>query len=280
VRWLERDPPAVVVILDADCIVAPHALERVADRCLATGRPVQALYLMQAPPGAPLGMRVAEFAWIVRNQLRPLGAAILGWPCQLMGTGMAFPWPVLQRAPLASGHLVEDMQLGLDLAAAGTAPLFCPQARVTSVFPTDAEGARAQRTRWEHGHLSVIAGVGPRMLWRGLVRRDMHLMAMALDLMVPPLASLVLVLALLLVVGAAWWRFFGDSLPFAAAAVALAGVGAAVIAAWHRAGRHIVSGRELLCLPLYVAAKLPMYARLFTKRQVEWVRTRRDGQGR
>jgi hypothetical protein len=43
----------------------------------------------------------------------------------LMGTGMAFVWPQLAGAPLASGHLVEDMQLGLDLAAAGAPPRFC-----------------------------------------------------------------------------------------------------------------------------------------------------------
>ena len=33
---------------------------------------------------------------------------------------------------------------------------------------------------------------------------------------------------------------------------------------------------ELLGLPWYVAAKIPVYVRLFTKRQIEWVRTKRD----
>jgi hypothetical protein len=36
----------------------------------------------------------------------------------------------------------------------------------------------------------------------------------------------------------------------------------------------------MLYLPLYVAAKVPVYIRLFTRRQIEWVRTKRDGSAR
>ena len=276
VRWLERAPPAAVVIIDADCITAPCALECLVQRCLTTSRPVQALYLMNAPPGSGLGLRIAAFAWVIKNRLRPLGGAALGWPCQLMGTGMAFPWALIQGAPLASGHLVEDMELGVALASAGAAPLFCPAAVVTSVFPSDTDGARAQRTRWEHGQLSVLAKTGPGLLARAFVRRDGALAAMALDLMVPPLAALVLALVGALTVTAAWWSVSADVQPLTVAVVATALFGGGVMAAWWRGGRHLVSLRELLALPLYVAAKVPIYVRLFTKRQVEWVRTKRD----
>jgi cellulose synthase/poly-beta-1,6-N-acetylglucosamine synthase-like glycosyltransferase len=247
---------------------------------LATGRPVQGLYRMHLPPGARLEMRIAAFAWIVKNKLRPLGAAVLGGPCQLMGTGMSFPWPMLRDAPLASGHLVEDMQLGLDLARAGTLPLFCPAADVSSVFPLDRAAARTQRTRWEHGHLSMLVGVGPRLLALGLARGRPRLMAMALDLMVPPLAALVLLLGGLALVDAAWWGWAVDPAPFIVAFVALLLVGAAVLLGWWREGRSLLGARELFGLPLYIAAKLPMYLRLLGRRQVEWVRTKRDGTGR
>lgn len=276
VRWLEREPPDVVVIVDADCLVAPHALGQLARRCLATGRPVQALYLMHAPRAAKLGQRIAEFAWLVKNKLRPLGGARFAWPCQLMGTGMAFPWALIRQAPLATGHLVEDMQLGLDLAAAGRPPLFCPEALVTSVFPSDAKGAQAQRTRWEHGHLSMIASAGPRLLGAAFARRDPRLVAMALDLMVPPLAALAMGLVLCAAVDAAWWAYAADARPLALATSAVVLFAAGVLGAWARDGRALVSGEEMLALPLYVAAKLPVYVKLFTKRQVEWVRTKRD----
>ena len=280
VRWLERAPPAAVVILDADCIAAPGALQRLAATALQAGRPVQGLDLMHAPAGARLELRISAFAMVVKNKLRPLGGAVLGWPCQLMGTGMAFPWPMLRDAPLASGNLVEDMQLGLDLARRGAAPLFCPEAAVSSVFPTDRAAACSQRTRWEHGHLATLVGAGPRLLALGVVRFRPRLVAMALDLMVPPLAALVLLLGALGVAGAAWWLWAGNPAPFAVAASALAFVAAAVTIAWRREGRALLGMRELLGLPLYVAAKLPMYLRLLGKRQVEWVRTKRDDAGR
>ena len=279
VRWLERDPPSVVVIVDADCIVEPGALERLAASCIAHQRPMQALNLMHAPAGAPVIVRIAEFAWIVKNKVRPLGAAVMGWPCQLTGTGMAFPWAIVQRAPLASGDLVEDMQLGLDLAAAGTPPMFCPEARLSSVFPVDDAAVRSQRTRWEHGHLSVIARGGPRLLARAIVRRDARLAAMALDLMVPPLASLILVLLALITIGAGWVLAGGSAATLAISSFALALTAFGVALAWSGHARAVVGGRELLGLPAYVLAKIPVYVRLFTQRQVEWVRTKRDEQG-
>ena len=90
---------------------------------------MQALNLQIAPrTNSPIDFRVAEFAFRVKNWVRPLGLRALNLPCQLMGTGMAFPWAVIRSANLASGLAVEDLKLGLDLARAGHPPLFCPSA--------------------------------------------------------------------------------------------------------------------------------------------------------
>ena len=280
VRSLERDPPELVVMVDADCLVTNGALERLARACLESGRPVQALYLMRAPDHASLGQRIAAFAWLVKNQLRPLGAAAFGWPCHLMGTGMAFPWPLVRSAQLASSHLVEDMQLGLDLAATGAPPLFCPGALVTSTFPVDRQGTLSQRMRWEQGHLSVIATVGPRLLARAVIRRDVRLAGMVLDLMVPPLAALVLFIIAIGAAAATWWAVGGSGWPLAVSAMAFGLLAVTVLLAWLREGRSIVSLPELLRLPLYVATKIPLYLRMLTRRQVEWVRTKRDEHSR
>lgn len=279
VRHLQADPPEVVIVVDADCQMAPGSIARLAHRCLQLGRPVQALYLMRSPPGAGLKTRMAELAWIVRNQVRPLGFAQLGLPCQLMGTGMAFPWEQLRTAQLATGNIVEDMQLGLDLAAAGHAPAFLPEALVTSVFPSTAEGIQAQRTRWEHGHLSVMASVAPRLLWRAIVGRRPALVAMVLDLCVPPLASLVLGLGALAVLTGVVWLFGGIATPLLLTAAAMLLLGLAIVAAWARFGRATVSLWELLSAPAYALRKIPMYLKLLGRRQMEWVRTKRDDAG-
>lgn len=277
VRHLALNPPEVLVIVDADCQVEPGSLAQLAHMAMAQGRPVQALYLMHAPVGSSLKLRVAEFAWRLKNWARPLGWQRLGWPCQLMGTGMAFPWSMAQNMALANGHLVEDMKLGADLALAGTPPVFCTTARVTSEFPVTLAAQQSQRKRWEHGHLSVLLSLGPRLLWRGMRTGSIAVVAMALDLLVPPVALLAMVLALLwllclvlvLVAGAAF------AAPLALATVLLVLFKTALWQAWLGWGRDLVSAGEWLRIPGYLLAKLPLYAAYMFKRQKAWVRTER-----
>jgi len=276
VRHLAAAPPAVVIVVDADCAVAAGSVDLLARESMRRRRPVQALYLMLAPPGAGLKQRMAEFAWAVRNQVRPLGWQRLGGPCQLMGTGMAFPWATIATASLASASIVEDMQLGLDLAAAGSPPSYCAAARVTSGFPAQASAAVEQRTRWEHGHLAMIVSRGLPMLWSGIVMKNMALLAMALDLCVPPLASLVLALLGVVAASAVLAAVGGSALPLVLALGELVVLALAVGAAWVQVGRRSVSLGELAWAPIYALAKIPIYIRLFTARQLRWVRTRRD----
>ena len=96
-QHLKSDPPEIVVIIDADCRLTEHTLDRLATACAISHRPVQALDLMIAPDGEPINHSVAEFAWRVKNWVRPLGLSALGLPCQLLGTGMAIPWNVIGR---------------------------------------------------------------------------------------------------------------------------------------------------------------------------------------
>lgn len=278
VRQLGADPPDVVVIVDADCHVTPGSLSRIAAVAHARQRPVQAAYLMQAPAGSKLAMRIAAFAWIVKDLVRPAGAAHWGMPCQLMGTGMAFPWHVLQGASLATGHIVEDMKLGTDLALAGTPPWFEPQALVTSEFPTSEQGAASQRTRWEHGHLQVLTSQAPPLILRGLQKADLRALALAVDLIVPPLALLVmLVVSATALAGGAWLLGAGSG-PVLVGFGLLGLLTVAVLAAWARFARDVVSLGEIARAPLYALNKLPVYARYLAGRQSEWVRTRRRGE--
>ena len=273
---LRADPPGLVVILDADCELAPDALDALADCVLAHDRPAQALYLMTAPADARLPRRIAQFAWRVRNWVRPAGWRRLGLPCQLMGTGMAFTWPMLREAPLANASIVEDMKLGLDLAIGGRPPVFCAQALVTSAFPETAAATQTQRTRWEHGHLEMILREVPGLLAAAWRRGDMRLAGMALDLCVPPLA----LLAGLLVAGAvaagvlSWWT--ADAAVGLAYGLLLAVFGTAVLVAWSARGRDLVRFFELLSIPVYIAAKVPVYVRFVVRRERRWVRTDRD----
>jgi cellulose synthase/poly-beta-1,6-N-acetylglucosamine synthase-like glycosyltransferase len=275
-RHLALNPPGIVIVVDADCHVAAGAIDQLARVCASYRRPVQAQYLMQNKENASLKMRVAEFAWLVKNLVRPMGLAILGLPCQLMGSGMAFPWASISQLNLADGHIVEDMKMGLDLARLGVAPLFCRDALVLSSFPTQQEGIKSQRTRWEHGHLGTILGEAPRMLIEGLRRGDFSLIALAADLCVPPLALLSLLAAALWLVAAVFYAASGLLAPLAISSFAALIFGVAVFTAWASHGRKIISFADLLSACIYPLWKIPMYGRFVFSRQSEWVRSKRD----
>ncbi len=221
---------------------------------------------------------IAEFAWRVRNQVRPLGFGRLGLPCQIMGSGMAVEWTSIRAIDLASGHIVEDMQMGIDLARAGRPPLFCPDTLVSSEFPRNPEGTRSQRTRWEHGHLAMITGTVPRLALEGLSGKGSGLLALALDISVPPLALLSLVVLGLFGACAAFTLATGDSAALHGATGLLAMFALAVLVAWRSFGRDLLSFGDLLMAFAYVPRKLPLYFRFLVRRQVEWVRSRRDGE--
>ncbi len=276
VRHLEGFPPDVVVFVDADCIVHPHALAELTAACVRTCRPVQALYLMRGPERSSLKLRIAEFAWRVKNHARPLGLHRMGFPCQLMGSGMAFPWPQISSVPLANGHLVEDLQLGLELATMGTPAVFCPHALVTSSFPVNGEGVQSQRTRWEHGHLMVLLSRTPYLLWSALWRRDLSLLMLTLDLAVPPLALLTLMVLAATAVNVAVWFFSAAIAPLVISLTNCVALLLAVFLGWARVGRSVVSLADLTLAPWYAMRKISIYIKFILVRQVDWVRSKRD----
>ena len=272
---LGDDPPDVVVVIDADCLVAAGTLDLLARAAARTQRPVQALDLTDRHAAAGPIQAVAALANRFTNLIRPLGLARLGLPCRLMGTGMAIPWALVGGIRPSGGNLVEDMQLGIDLALRGHPPLFLPEARVTSALPPDGTALVGQQRRWEHGHLRTAMAQVPRLLAAALRRRSPGLLAMALDLSIPPL-SLLASVWLAATVGAALLGLFGAAwLPaavLAAGGVLLAG---SIAAGWAVFCRRQVPLAALACVPWYVIRKLPIYLGFLLCRPQSWVRTRR-----
>jgi cellulose synthase/poly-beta-1,6-N-acetylglucosamine synthase-like glycosyltransferase len=280
ISHLSSDPPDVVIIIDADCRLEPDAIDHLASACVATRRPVQALYLMTMPAGSHINHQVAEFAWRVKNWLRPLGLNALGMPCQLMGTGMAIPWDVVHLGDLANGWIVEDLKLGLDLAAAGHPPLFCPSARVTSQFAASATGAKIQRSRWEQGHIHTILATVPRLLTRAIVQRNWALLALTLDLAVPPLSLLVLLTVGMFVVTLLAALFRLSFVSVTISTVSLLALLLATIMAWFKCGRDILPAQRIPLVAKYVFSKLELYRRILVGRvDARWVRTDRKNSG-
>jgi cellulose synthase/poly-beta-1,6-N-acetylglucosamine synthase-like glycosyltransferase len=275
-RYLRSEPPNVVIMVDADCRLADNAINELAKTCAETRQPVQALYLMTAPTGSEINYKVAEFAWRVKNWLRPLGLRALGLPCQLMGTGMAFPWDVIRFADLGSDSVVEDLKLGIELTSKGHPPVFCLSASVTSQFALSTRGVRTQRERWERGHISMISMMFPGLFCRAVAHRDWNLLALTLDLAVPPLSLLaILVIGMFAVTVSCALLGLSSAAVIPSTAILVAFVLAACLA-WLKCGRDVVPiGTVLLIMP-YIFAKLGLYRdHLFNKAGARWIRTDR-----
>jgi cellulose synthase/poly-beta-1,6-N-acetylglucosamine synthase-like glycosyltransferase len=281
VDHLRADPPEVVLVVDADCVVSDGAVACIGQHCRACGKPVQMLNLMSASTNAGLKIRILEFAMLMKNLVRPLGSFRLGGACHLMGTGMALPWTLMSTAKLATGHITEDMKLGVDLAIAGYAPQFLPQVRVSSAFPIDTGVAKVQKSRWEHGHLATLTQELPGLAAAAFRSGSRPLIVMTMDLLIPPVALYFLILAVstLMGIGAAvlWpvWQLAAVSLGLACVCFFLA-----IGLTWLRFGRHLLSARELLSTPLYALWKIPVYLAYFLKKRSGWVRTKRDSEQR
>jgi cellulose synthase/poly-beta-1,6-N-acetylglucosamine synthase-like glycosyltransferase len=281
VRYLEADPPEVVAIVDADCRVDAGGLGQITRQAMATGRPAQAIYLMERPesPDQATAAKtaVSSLAFMVKNLVRPTGLSHLNLPCHLTGTGMAFPWQLLRTAPLASGNIVEDIQLGIDLAIAGAPTQLCEGVTVYGLLPRQEQVAKGQRTRWEHGHLQTLMTQVPVLVKAALEKRRFDLLALGLNIAIPPLSLLVMLLlgatglaCLAALLGAS--RF-----PAIALLVESTLMFTAILSAWAKFGRQEIPAQALLSIPLYILWKIPLYLSFLKKPEKQWIRTERDG---
>jgi cellulose synthase/poly-beta-1,6-N-acetylglucosamine synthase-like glycosyltransferase len=281
VRFLSETPPVVVVILDADCTLRPGSMDQLVRQAAASGSPRQAIYLMAAPRENPSPkQQLSAFAFLFKNQVRPLGLHRLGFPCLLTGSGMAFPWATIQRVPLASGNIVEDMKLGLDLALAGDPPRLCPEALVISELPSGEQAAVKQRSRWEHGHVRTLLTQAPRLFVASLTQLRPTLLGLALELSVPPLSLLFVLWAAILAGVVGVWLAGGSAAPAIILVGAVLVVLLGILASWAKFGRDRLPFATLASAPFYVLWKVPIYLALVFKPQKAWVRTERSAEAK
>lgn len=281
---MDPQPPQVVLVLDADSRIDDRSggagIARFVRQCHKQKRPMQMASLIEVPADSRPRERIAAFAFRVKGLVRNLGLKRLGGGCQLGGTGMALPFSLVDGAKLASGETVEDMRLGIELAAAGSAPKYSVDCFVRSPAASSDSGFVSQRTRWEQGHLRMIVRFGPMLLLRGL--RSWKMLLMGGDLCVPPLSLHVMLTGLLWMAGlvAAGLVLVGGDMAVGIAGLALASLSAAgmvvgvLVANW-AVGSDVLHRGDLLGTVRYAIGKLGIYTRAMRNRERQWVRTER-----
>jgi cellulose synthase/poly-beta-1,6-N-acetylglucosamine synthase-like glycosyltransferase len=275
-RYLDSDPPTVVVILDADCRARPGALDALVKRVAETGGPVQGVYLFRAAGERRRLASLSSLALLVKNHVRPLGLHALGLPCLLNGSGSAYPFELLRRARHGEGSIAEDYQLSVDLALAGHPTRLCPTAYVESTLPRSRAATLAQRRRWEHGHLELCVRTAPRLALAAVRQRRPELLALALELAVPPLSVLALTWVSALGFTIAGASLGDPLLPAEAIFTAGSVFLLLLLVAWARFAGLRTTLRALVLAPAYVLWKVPLYIAWFRDREKSWRKTSRE----
>lgn len=273
---IKDNPPEVLVILDGDCIIEADTIANITYQAISTGRPVQATYLMEQPENPSIKDNVSMFALKVKNLVRLLGLNRLGGHCLLTGSGMAFPWQLIEEVSLAGSKTTDDMQLTVDLALAGSTPVFCENAMVLGRLMKDKD-ATSQRSRWEHGHLEMILVEVPRLIKAFIFTGNLAALGLALDISVPPLSLLIMTWLVSMVI--TWLAtILGGTAATPAIIVSIAGgfLISGVFLAWSRFGRSDLPFKNLLAIPFYILGKLPIYLKFLIKPQSRWLKTERD----
>lgn len=216
------------------------------------------------------------FSLKVKNLVRLLGLNRLGWHSLLTGSGMAFPWSLIEPISLAGSKTTDDMQLTVDLALAGSTPVFCEDALVMGRLMKD-KAATSQRSRWEHGHLEMILVEVPRLLKAFVTTGNLGALGLALDIFIPPLS--LLVMGWIVVAIATWATVLltgASVVPAILVTVAGGFLLAGVLMAWVKFGRSDLPLKNLLAIPLYMLGKIPIYFKFLVKPQSRWLKTERD----
>lgn len=274
-RWLDSSPPEIVVIVDADCIVAKGAIWTLAMRARDLNRPVMGAYFFAAADSERGLSGLSSLAVMLKNFIRPLALHRLGLPCLINGSGSAYPFDVIRDAPHGGGSIAEDYQLTIDLLHMGYPTEFVPEARVDGQLPTPDRVALLQRKRWEHGHLYLTFHTAPRLLLEGLLRLDRNRIVLGLELAVPPLVFLGLMWVAAFGLALAW-RFVQGGGPLELLVLTAASFTLAVLASWVRFAGAVLTISALAKIPAYLIWKLPMYREFITRRETRWVKTERD----
>ena len=272
-------PPDAVIVLDADCRLSAGSIEALSEAALRRNTPTQAINLIAPDLSAPPMVQISSFAMLVKNLFRSRGMQRLGGAALLTGTGMAFPWPHFAQAKLATGSIVEDLALGIELTRAGHPPYLVEQAHVRSA-PAAMLDALQQRKRWEHGFLENLKALALPVLGQGMKRGSVAEILLGLHLLVPPLALVMAGAGVGFAVVCGLALLGAQLAPAVVLGLLLVLATGLVLAAWRAGGRAFLSAGTLARIPLYVLWKVPIYASFLRKPQASWNRTpRRDAEG-
>ena len=263
------------VVVDADSLVSANLLGAFAARLQAGALALQADYGVRNRE-ASWRTRLLHVAFTLFHGVRSRGREALSLSCGLRGNGMAFARDLLRRVPYDAFSVVEDLEYGLRLGLAGVAVRYVGEASVVGEMAAAERASRPQRSRWESGRRALARQHGMPLLVRAIRERSALLLDLALDLLVPPFAPLVLVTLLGLIVSASGVAYgLGTTTAVVAWTASALALSLYLARGWRDAGAGWRGLRDLVYVPGFILWKLRL-ARLEAGTSKRWVRTPRE----
>lgn len=260
------------VILDADSVVSANLLDVLNSHLARGDEAIQTYYgVLNSEDSWSAALRYAGLA--LYNGLRPRGRDALGLSAGLRGNGMCFTSSVLERFGWEAFTLAEDVEFHLRLVEAGVRVTYAAGASVLGEMPTTLRQAHSQNVRWERGRLQMLRAYGPRLLLRGLRRRDPAQLEALVEQIVPPLSVLMGITTLFFMLMAPL-RMSG---PRRLASLVLVGQMAYVVTGLRLVRADVRVYLALLGAPIYMVWKMWIYVLAAIHiRDNLWIRTARS----
>ena len=266
----------VAVVVDADSRASRNLLRVFAERIAAGAVAAQVFHGVMNPDSSPRH-RLMTIAYSAFHRVRSRGRESLGLSCGIRGNGWCVSHPVLRQVTYAAHGLAEDIEYGLRLGLAGIRVEYIDEAQVLSSMDTDATGVASQRNRWEQGRSSLPQAFTRVLLAPWPANTRALRWDLGLDLLVPPLATIGLAIALLFSVSyAGLLALPASSVPVAfllAAVLASAALGLHVARGWQLSGTGSRGLLDLASAPRFALWKLMLRCR--PGQNAAWIRTRR-----
>ncbi len=279
-----------VVVIDADTVVSPNLLKAFDARLGAGADAVQADYAVRNPD-AGWRTRLMAIALGMFHVVRSNGRENLGVSCGLRGNGMCFATQLLKDVPHDAFSIVEDIEYGIRIGERGHRVHYAGEAHVYGEMVSSEEASRSQRERWEGGRRQLVKDHGLRLFRRAIAERSPLLFDLAMDLVVPPLSTLVIATAAGAAASTALAVLTGRpnvaQVLFGASGVFLVAYG---IRGWQLSGTGVKGLATLGYAPVYMAWKATLPLRRARKARKpgaqdassdpnqEWIRTAREAQ--
>ncbi len=263
-----------ITIIDADVKIDAQCLREISNSLSCTGVQVVQGYNGVSNPRDGWRPGLCDAAFNVFNHLRVAGLERLSGTAVLKGLGMGFRTEILSEYGWPAHSIVEDREFTLILLKDDIHVHYNPDAVVRSEMVITGNQASSQRSRWEGGGFSLARQMSPMLLRLWLRRFESKFLLSFFELVVPPLALMVL------------WALLsaGLSIFIVQKLVWLS------ILQWLVLVLYVLSGQVqrraplstwmyLLTAPLYLCWKLPIYLKMLLGRSsTRWSRTSRNSE--